>query len=101
MKDALASDSPRESYVVEIDGVPKFEFPVFAKALFAALQLRHDFPNCTRKTARLLTRAIRYLSTETSCRNIYIASLRSRNHEAYVSNNKKGPLRRAALKFVW
>jgi hypothetical protein len=42
MKDALASDSPRDSYVVEIDGVPKFEFRVFAKALFAALQLRHD-----------------------------------------------------------
>ena len=27
MKDALASDSPRESYVVEIDGVPQFELP--------------------------------------------------------------------------
>jgi hypothetical protein len=49
MKDALASDSPRESYVVEIDGVPKFEFRVFAKALFAALQLRYDLPNCTVK----------------------------------------------------
>ena len=49
MKDALASDSPRESYVVEIDGVPKFEFPVFAKALSAALQLRHDLPYGTVK----------------------------------------------------
>jgi hypothetical protein len=49
MKDALVSDSPRESYVVEIDGVPKFEFRVFAKALCAALQLKHDLPNCTIK----------------------------------------------------
>ena len=49
MKDALVSDSPRESYVVEIDGVPKIEFRVFAKALFAALQLRQDLPHCTVK----------------------------------------------------
>jgi hypothetical protein len=49
MKDALASDSSCESYVVEIDGVPKFEFRVFAKALFAALQLRQDLPHCTVK----------------------------------------------------
>ena len=26
MKDALGNDSPSECYVVEIDGVPKFEF---------------------------------------------------------------------------
>jgi hypothetical protein len=49
MKDALASDSPHESYVVEIDGIPKFEFRVFAQALSAALQLRHDLPYCTVK----------------------------------------------------
>ena len=49
MKHALASDSPRESYVVEIDGIPKFEFRVFAKALSAALQLKHDLPFCTVK----------------------------------------------------
>jgi hypothetical protein len=49
MKDALASDSPRESYVVEIDGIPEFEFRVFAQALSAALQLRHYLPNCTVK----------------------------------------------------
>ena len=40
---------PRESYVVEIDGIPKFEFRVFAQALSAALQLRHDLPYCTVK----------------------------------------------------
>jgi hypothetical protein len=49
MKDALANDPSRESYVVEIDGVAKFEFRVFAKALSAALQLKHDLPNCTVK----------------------------------------------------
>jgi hypothetical protein len=48
MKDAL-SDSPRESYVVEINGIPKFEFRVFAQAVSAALQLRHDLPYCTVK----------------------------------------------------
>ena len=52
MKDALASDSSSESYVVEIDGVPKFEFRVFAKALFAALQLRHRPSELHGKTAR-------------------------------------------------
>ena len=36
MKDALASDFPRESYVVEIDGIPEFEFSVFAQALSAS-----------------------------------------------------------------
>ena len=46
MKHALASDSPRESYVIEIDGIPKFEFRVFSQALSAALQLKHDLPNC-------------------------------------------------------
>ena len=100
MKDALASDSSSESYVVEIDGVPKFEFRVFAKALFAALQLRPDHPNCTVKL-RAADEARRCLYTEPSCRDIYTASLRSRNHKAHVSNNKKGPLQRAALKFVW
>ena len=49
MKDALANDPSRESYVVEIDGVAKFEFRVFAKALSAALQLKHDLPYCTIK----------------------------------------------------
>jgi hypothetical protein len=49
MKHALANDSPHESYVVEIDGIPEFEFSVFAEALSAALQLRHDLPNCTVK----------------------------------------------------
>ena len=76
MKNALASNSPSESYVLEIDGVPQFEFRVFVQALSAGLQLRHDLPNCSVKL-RSLTKAIRYLSTETSCRNIYTASLPS------------------------
>ena len=49
MKTELAIDCVRERYVVEIDGIPKFEFRVFAKALSAALQLKHDLPNCTVK----------------------------------------------------
>ena len=49
MKDALPNDSHSECYVVEIDGVPKFQFGVFAKALSAALQLRRDLPRCTVK----------------------------------------------------
>jgi hypothetical protein len=46
MKDAPASDSPAESYVLEVDGIPKFEYRVFVQALAVALQLRHDLPNC-------------------------------------------------------
>ena len=49
MKDALPSDFPSERYVVEIDGIPRCEFRVFAKALSAALQLRRDLPRCTVK----------------------------------------------------
>jgi hypothetical protein len=49
MKNAPANDSASESYVVEIDGIPKFEYRVFAQALSAALQLKHDLPNCTVK----------------------------------------------------
>ena len=46
MKNALADDLSRENYVVEIDGIAKFEYRVFVKALSAALQLKHDFPKC-------------------------------------------------------
>jgi hypothetical protein len=53
MKHALASDSPRESYVIEIDGIPKFEFRVFSQALSAALHLKHDLPELQGKTSRL------------------------------------------------
>jgi hypothetical protein len=49
MKNALANDPSREGYIVEIDGVAKFEYRVFVKALSAGLQLRRDFPNCTVK----------------------------------------------------
>ncbi len=51
MKNALANDPSHEGYIVEIDGVAKFEYRVFVfvKALSAGLQLRRDFPNCTVK----------------------------------------------------
>jgi hypothetical protein len=49
MKHALASDSPRESYVLEIDGIPQLKYRVFVQALSAGLQLRRDFPNCSVK----------------------------------------------------
>jgi hypothetical protein len=45
MKNALCEDPSRECYVVEIDGMPRFEYRVFIKALSAGLQLKHDFPN--------------------------------------------------------
>ena len=46
MKNALGMILPRECYVLEIDGIPQFEFRVFVQALSAGLQLRHDLPNC-------------------------------------------------------
>jgi hypothetical protein len=46
MKNALANDPSAECYILEIDGIPKFEYHVFVQALSAGLQLRHDFPNC-------------------------------------------------------
>jgi hypothetical protein len=45
MKNALASDPSRECYVVEIDGVVRFRYRVFVKALTASLQLRQEYPN--------------------------------------------------------
>ena len=47
MKNALANDPSHEGYVVELDGIAKFEYRVFVKALSEALQLRHDLPNCS------------------------------------------------------
>ena len=38
-----------ESYFVEIDGIVKFEYRVFVRALTACLRLKHDFPNSTIK----------------------------------------------------
>jgi len=45
MKNTLANDHSHECYVVEIDGVAKFEYRVFIKALAASLQLSQEFPN--------------------------------------------------------
>jgi hypothetical protein len=42
---ALANDPSPERYIVEIDGIAKFEYRVFVKALWASLQLKQDFPN--------------------------------------------------------
>jgi hypothetical protein len=45
MQTKLANDSPRERYVVEIDGITKSEYSVFVKALTASLQLKQEFPH--------------------------------------------------------
>jgi hypothetical protein len=49
MKNALATDPSHECYIVELDGIAKFEYRVFVKALSAGLQLRHEFPNSSVK----------------------------------------------------
>jgi hypothetical protein len=38
-----------ETYVIEIDGVPRAEYHIFVEALHAGLQLKHDFPRCSVK----------------------------------------------------
>ena len=45
MKNDHAADLAHERYVVEIDGITKFEYCVFVKALTASLQLKQEFPN--------------------------------------------------------
>jgi hypothetical protein len=45
MKNDHAADRTHERYVVEIDGIAKFEYRVFVKALTAGLQLKQEFPN--------------------------------------------------------
>ena len=45
MKNKLANDLHSERYVVEIDGIAKWEYRVFVKALTAGLQLKQEFPN--------------------------------------------------------
>ena len=45
MKNALANDPSHEFYVVELDGIAKFEYRVFVNALSAVLQLKQEFPN--------------------------------------------------------
>jgi len=49
MTDALPTENRSECYVIEVDGVPKFEFRIFGEALSAALLLRSDFPRCNVK----------------------------------------------------
>ncbi len=49
MKSALANDPSPERYIVEIDGIPKFEYRVFIKALSASLQLKQEFPTSESK----------------------------------------------------
>jgi hypothetical protein len=45
MKNDHAADLTHQRYVVEIDGIAKFEYRVFVKALTAGLQLKQEFPN--------------------------------------------------------
>jgi hypothetical protein len=49
MKDALPTETPDERYIIDVDGVPQFEFRRFGQALSVALRLRRDFPRCTVK----------------------------------------------------
>ena len=49
MKNALATDPSHECYIVELDGIAKFEYRVFVQALSAGLQLKQEFPNCSVK----------------------------------------------------
>jgi hypothetical protein len=49
MKNAPADNLHGEFYILEIDGIPKFEYRVFLQALSAGLQLKHDFPNSSIK----------------------------------------------------
>ncbi len=44
MKYALANDPSQERYIVEIDGVAKFEYRVFVEALSVSLQLKKEVP---------------------------------------------------------
>ena len=44
MKNDLANDPSDERYVVEIDGIAKAEYRIFAQALRADLDLRREFP---------------------------------------------------------
>ncbi len=44
MSSALANDPSQERYIVEIDGIAKFEYRAFVKALSVSLQLKQEFP---------------------------------------------------------
>ena len=58
MKNALATDPSHECYVVELDGIAKFEYRVFVKALSAGLQLKQEFPNRSVKLRDLIESAL-------------------------------------------
>jgi hypothetical protein len=44
MRNDLATNLSCERYVVEVDGIPKAEYPIFVKALKASLQLKQELP---------------------------------------------------------
>jgi hypothetical protein len=56
MRNDLATDFPRERYVVEVDGIAKAEYPIFVKALKASLQLKRELPNCRVKLRDVISR---------------------------------------------
>ncbi len=49
MNSALANDPSQERYIVEIDGVAKFEYRVFVEALSVSLELKKEFPTSSIK----------------------------------------------------
>ncbi len=49
MNSALANDPSQERYIVEIDGIAKFEYRVFIIALAVSLQLKKEFPTSSIK----------------------------------------------------
>ena len=58
MKSVPATDPSHECYVVELDGIAKFEYRVFVKALSAGLQLKQEFPNRSVKLRDLIESAL-------------------------------------------
>jgi hypothetical protein len=68
-KNALSDDHPHECYVVEIDGIAKFEYQVFVKALSASLQLKHDLPKCSVKLRDAIENALALKLTENVASN--------------------------------
>ena len=49
MKQDLAHAPSDKSYIVEMDGVAKANYPIFVKALKASLQLKQEFPDSSVK----------------------------------------------------
>ncbi len=46
MKSDVANNLSHECYVVEIDGIAKAEYQIFAQALKASLEHGREFPHC-------------------------------------------------------